>query len=437
MLLLALSLSPAAQAFCGTYVGQAGSDLYNSASQIVVARQGVRTTLTLANDYEGDATDFALVVPVPEVLGPEDVSVVDPELFGRLDAYSAPRLVSYTCDDFYYRDYATASDSASAEGSESADPVTIEATFTAGEYDIVILSATESTGLLRWLEDNGYGVGEAAVDLLGEYIEAGSYFFAARVSLDRLPEGRSFLSPLSFGYDSAVFSLPVRLGTLNSPGIQDLILYAVNDYADGSVGVANYPEATLEDECMYRPENYANFGEFYLTQFDAAMGAHARPAWVREYAWGASGCDPCSGTPPSDEDLALVGYTNTNSDAFFTRLHMRYGADGVDQDLVLYASHDPSSSQVRYIVHETELESHFPVCGEGLIEDGGFCDDPYAEDDDTGDAGSPLGELASAAALRRDPPRRARGPPRSPSSWRACLPAGGASKARAMPRVLP
>ena len=60
--------------FCGTYVGGAGSSLYNGASQIAVVRQGTQTTLTMANDVfgSGDLSEFALVVPVPEVLGPDD-----------------------------------------------------------------------------------------------------------------------------------------------------------------------------------------------------------------------------------------------------------------------------------------------------------------------------------------------------------------------------
>ncbi|MDP2304445.1 MAG: DUF2330 domain-containing protein [Pseudomonadota bacterium] len=401
MLLSLLALSGPAHAFCGTYVGQAGASLYNSVSQVVISRQGTRTTLTLANNYEGDATAFALLVPVPEVLGPDDVSVVDPALFGRLDAYSGPRLVSYTCEQLHPEDEYPMSDSADSDGGGEAadDSVTVEASFTAGEYDIVVLSADESEGLLSWLDDNGYGVDEAAAALLSEYIDGGAFFFAAKVALDRLPEGASFLSPLRFGYESAVFSLPIRLGTLNSPGVQDLIVYAVNDYAAGSVGVSNYPEATIEHECLFRDDVYANFGEFYGAQFGDAMAAHDRPAWVREYAWGGGGCDPCSGEPPSDADLLEVGFTGTSTDAFFTRLHMRYGAGAADQDLVLYPSNDPTPSQIRYIQYAQELEADFPVCGVGWIEGGGTCEDEIPDGIDLPDGlGEDLGVACGCSA---------------------------------------
>ena len=36
--------------------------------------------------------------------------------------------------------------------------VTIEAQYTVGEYDILILSAQQSTGLETWLRENGYRI---------------------------------------------------------------------------------------------------------------------------------------------------------------------------------------------------------------------------------------------------------------------------------------
>ena len=62
---------------------------------MVLARDGERTVLTMSNDYKGDLTDFALVVPVPTVLTREQIHVGERKYIERLDAYSAPRLVEY------------------------------------------------------------------------------------------------------------------------------------------------------------------------------------------------------------------------------------------------------------------------------------------------------------------------------------------------------
>lgn len=87
--------APKALAFCGFYVAKAETKLYNQASQVIIARDGDRTILTMANDYQGDVKDFALVVPVPVVLEQEQVQVGNPKIIERLDGFSAPRLVEY------------------------------------------------------------------------------------------------------------------------------------------------------------------------------------------------------------------------------------------------------------------------------------------------------------------------------------------------------
>jgi hypothetical protein len=66
-----------------------------SASAVIMARDGMRTTLTMQNDYRGEPTEFALVVPVPVVLKQGDVKVVEKKIFDRVDAYSSPRLAEY------------------------------------------------------------------------------------------------------------------------------------------------------------------------------------------------------------------------------------------------------------------------------------------------------------------------------------------------------
>src|SRR6478735_1298884 len=94
-----LCFAPAAWAFCGFYVAKADTKLYNKASQVVMARDGDRTVLTMANDFQGEVKDFAMVVPVPTVLQKEQVHVAEPKIIERLDAFSAPRLVEYFDSD--------------------------------------------------------------------------------------------------------------------------------------------------------------------------------------------------------------------------------------------------------------------------------------------------------------------------------------------------
>ncbi|MFM6456920.1 MAG: DUF2330 domain-containing protein, partial [Planktothrix sp.] len=103
----------------------------------------------------------------------EQVKVGDPKIIQRLDAFSAPRLVEYFDPDPCnpqpeYNQLpmpATRVVQTLEEEKRQSDSslgVTIEARFTVGEYDILILSAKESDGLETWLIQNGYQIPEGA-----------------------------------------------------------------------------------------------------------------------------------------------------------------------------------------------------------------------------------------------------------------------------------
>ena len=92
-LLFSLTAAPAA-AFCGFYVGKADASLFNEASQVIMVRRDNRTVISMANDYKGALTEFALVVPVPTVLERGQIRIGDRKLFERIDSYSAPRLAA-------------------------------------------------------------------------------------------------------------------------------------------------------------------------------------------------------------------------------------------------------------------------------------------------------------------------------------------------------
>src|ERR1043165_8733085 len=60
----AVSARPAA-AFCGFYVGGAGAEMFNHATQVVLVRHGSTTVLSMQNNYQGPPDQFPLVVAGP------------------------------------------------------------------------------------------------------------------------------------------------------------------------------------------------------------------------------------------------------------------------------------------------------------------------------------------------------------------------------------
>ncbi len=357
---LVVSTVPSAQAFCGFYVSGADANLVNKATMVVMMREGSRTVLSMQNNYEGPPENFAMVVPVPIVLQEDNVKVLDNEVFQRVDHLAAPRLVEYWEQDPCYQpieapeeemmDMVAASAEPMAEAAAPADlGVTIEAQFAVGEYEIVILSAEDSNGLDTWLRLNEYSIPERAEPVLRPYVEAGMKFFVAKVDVEkvRFEDGRADLSPLRFHYDSEQFSLPVRLGLLNSSGTQDLIVHILAP--EQRYELANYNNVTIPTNITVSDDVRTRFGEFYAALFDETMSRNRR-AIVTEYAWQATNCDPCPGPVLSASDITTLGadvlpsFENADMNDWsvqsrmngfvLTRLHTRYDRDALDEDLV-------------------------------------------------------------------------------------------------------
>ncbi len=298
--LLGVALAaPTVLAFCGFYVAKADTKLFNQASQVVLVRHDDKTVLTMANDFRGDLKEFAIVVPVPTVLEKGQIRVSDRALIEHLDAYSAPRLVEYFDDDPCSPRYpatlpaprgmtATRGDAA-AERARGLG-VTIEARYTVGEYDILILSARESGGLQAWLRDNGYRLPAGASSILGSYLKQGMKFFVARVNLaEQARLGFTYLRPLQMAFESPKFMLPIRLGTLNADGHQDLFVYALT--RKGRVETTNYRTVRLPTGMELPVYVKEEFPQFYRAMFSHQVEREDMRAVFLEYAWDMGWCD--------------------------------------------------------------------------------------------------------------------------------------------------
>jgi hypothetical protein len=363
-----------ASAFCGFYVAQADSKLFNSASKVVLARDGDQTAITMASDFEGDAREFAIVVPVPTFIERKQIGVVDPKTIDHLDHYTAPRLVEYHDEDPCHPLMAMLASAVPAApipraaydlAAKKNYGVTIEASYDVGEYDVLILSAKESDGLVSWLTDNKYRIPAGAEDVLGSYIKQNMRFFVAKVNLERMKGlGNNYLRPLQVRYQSLKFMVPLRLGTVNARGPQDLIIYALT--RNGRVESTNYRTVKIPSDIDIPLYVKDEFGPFYKAVFERAVSRENMHAVFVEYAWDMGWCDPCAAEPLSNRELVELGArwigsdddvafrtdrysAGGGSDAFVTRLHVRYDAKSFPEDIAFMETRDRTNFQGRYV----------------------------------------------------------------------------------------
>jgi hypothetical protein len=353
-------------AFCGFYVAKADSKLFNKSSKVVLARDGQTTAITMASDYEGEPKEFAVVIPVPTFIERKQIGVVEMKTIDHLDAFTAPRLVEYHDNDpcapiAPMNVFRRGSGEAAVRDRVKYSGVTVEANYDVGEYDVSILSATESDGLGNWLNDNGYKMPAGAEAVLGSYIKQKMRFFVAKVNLDRMALlGNGYLRPLQVRYETAKFMLPLRLGTVNANGPQDLIVYALTK--NGRVETTNYRTAKLPSDMDVPLYVKSEFGTFYKAMFDRAVERENMRAVFVEYAWDMGWCDPCASDPLSNKELVELGARWIGSDdnapyrrgqganAYVTRLHVRYDAKSFPEDMVLMETSDRSNFQGRYVL---------------------------------------------------------------------------------------
>jgi hypothetical protein len=393
---LCLAIAQPATAFCGLFVARSEAKLDNSASRVVIVREGNKSIFTMANNFQGDVKDFARIVPIPVIPQREQIRIGDNQVIDQIDAFTAPRLALYV-DDYgrmlgddlgkglvllwilfsfgitlllvrkmtwweklivvliisllfaiavpSFLNQANKAKSSSAP-TPSSESVRVMDQFTVGEYDVSLLDATESDGLTNWLKTNDYKLPAGAEPMLNRYIQQGMKFFVVKVNLAALQKsGHGFLRPIVIEYESPKFMLPMRLGTLNATADQDLTVYVLASNAVAEV--ANYPTIPIPTDSISTAKEASgkelprlirnNFDEFYQAVFQKAYEDAGKSIALMEFAGQFGRCDPCSidreALAALGKNLEKTGISSSQAPITITRLHVRYNQQTFPNDL--------------------------------------------------------------------------------------------------------
>jgi hypothetical protein len=204
----------------GFFLDSMYQDLYESAQKAVIlygnSTGNYTEHLILSVSFEGDAEDFAWVIPVPN---PPEISVTDPELFWELSDFTRTEIRSGGC-----------------EGEGAPGDVDVIEEQVVGPYATAILSATNATALADWLNANGYIFPEDGEEIISEYIEKEWYFVATKINAveegtdEALAEGAIEPIVLSFASNQTVY--PLRITSLSATNATppEVLLYVLADH---------------------------------------------------------------------------------------------------------------------------------------------------------------------------------------------------------------
>jgi len=203
-------------------------DLYEVAQKAVIlygnSTGNYTEHLILSVSFEGDAEDFAWVIPVPNL---PEIAVTDAELFLELSEFTAaeiPPIPGFGCFD------------GALEGEGEHGGVDVIEEQVVGPYATAILSATNATALVDWLNTNGYIFPEDGEEIVIEYIEKEWYFVATKINAVEegtgyaLAEGAIEPIVLSFASNQTVY--PLRISSLSTTTAEppEVLLYVFADH---------------------------------------------------------------------------------------------------------------------------------------------------------------------------------------------------------------
>ena len=157
--------------------------------------------------------------------------------------------------------------------------------------------------------------------------------------------------------------LPIRLGTVNAKGKQDLFIYTLS--SKGRIESSNYRTVQIPSNINLPVYVKNDFGKTYKAIYKTAVKKENYGALFTEYAWDMNWCDPCAADPLSREELKELGVFWLDEkpirqvrgkpilgpvNVFVTRLHVTYDSKTFPEDLMFIETSDRNNFQGRYIL---------------------------------------------------------------------------------------
>lgn len=315
-----LALGANAHAFPGFYAAKKDSAPKAHSTHVVVMKKGEATAVSVMPDYEGPLEPFAMVLLVPDDVTVERVTTIKREFVDRVDQISAPRFHEFweqdPCDpgpveQEWERNLKVEGSGFLGEappvGSDKKVAKELFLDVTAkqkeGEYKTAVVPVSDVMG---WLKGKGYVPPKGAEQALGAY--GGMKAIVSEVDPNRIElvgGERAQLSPIRFWTEKPFDTLPSRLGLVNAPEKQELVVYVI--HPEQRFEVKNY-------KWVYPPTNInvdfvvkERMGEFYNALYDIILSKTPN-VFLQEYAWSTEGCgQPCATEPLMISELLSLG----------------------------------------------------------------------------------------------------------------------------------
>lgn len=246
--------------------------------RIVFAYEDGKVVAHIQIQYQGDAEEFAWLLPMPSV---PELKVGSEELFTRIEEATQPTFQvnttgfcggggpSFGCAD---QDVAL---SAPNERYEEPKPPVAVVVASAGPYDYAVLDASNKQPMLDWLDANGYFVPAINSAALDPYVNPGSYFLALKL---RAGASVGDLQPVIVEYASQYPMIPLILTSVSAIPDMGVLVWVLGDHR---AIPRNYQHVLINEEHIDWFNGAANYNAVLIDAVNEAQGGQA---FVTEYA---------------------------------------------------------------------------------------------------------------------------------------------------------
>jgi len=221
-------------------------DMYEPNQLAMIVFDDMVEKIIFQIDYEGDAEDFAWVVPVPGY--PKLFSVEDDIFYELHKLTQPPPPSSFGCG------WGAGVPTSGLED----EGVHVWEENQVGIYHTTTLSATDPNSLVAWLNDNGYAFPAEGQEILDYYVQRSWFFVAMKIQHEetmKISENYTgAIQPIGIMFFSDEMIYPLKISTLSAPSWgTEVLIYAFSDER------VTFPGATEEYNSIITPDQLKEY----------------------------------------------------------------------------------------------------------------------------------------------------------------------------------
>ena len=197
-------------------------DIYEPNQLAMIVFDDMVEKIIFQIDYEGNAEDFAWVIPVPGY--PKLFSVEDDIFYELHKLTQPPPPSSFGCG------WGAGVPTSGLED----EGVHVWEENQVGIYHTTTLSATDPNSLVVWLNDNGYAFPAEGQEILDYYVQQSWFFVAMKIqheeTMNSSENYTGAIQPIGIMFFSDEMIYPLKISTLSAPSWgTEVLIYAFSD----------------------------------------------------------------------------------------------------------------------------------------------------------------------------------------------------------------